>query len=207
MFQLSQKYRNARLTPFWVRVRLTVHIFWYILIKFLSLAVLKKIISGPEKVLKKSGISKSWICGSPVKDTFCSMVQKIFVTSQHCLCLISFLETTNNLTLTFRKSYRCCIPTYYRGILGQPKVYVYMKPVYLHSSAYLSLSYLPLMNSMKLVIPLHFTSWKKRPNNAMTPRLRSQSTPKLKANSVPSLLSNWPGQWMLWNDKFHGTRG
>ena len=65
MFLLSQKCRNARLTPFWVRVWLTVHIFWYALMKFLSLAVLKKIISGPEKILKKSGISKSWICGSP----------------------------------------------------------------------------------------------------------------------------------------------
>ena len=65
LFLVSQKCRNARLTPFWVRVRLTVHIFWYALIKFLSLAVFKKIISGPEKVLKKSGISKSWICGSP----------------------------------------------------------------------------------------------------------------------------------------------
>ena len=34
--------------------------------KIPSLAVLKKTISGPEKVLKKSGNSKSWICGSPV---------------------------------------------------------------------------------------------------------------------------------------------
>ena len=54
------------------------------------------------------------------------------------------------------------------------------------------------MNSIKLVIPLHFISFryilfhdkKKTPkNNAVTQR-QSQFTPKMKANAVPRLLSS-----------------
>ena len=48
----------------------------------------------------------------------------------------------------------------------------------------------PLMNSMKFVIPLHFISWKKTPNDAVTPQRQSQFTPKMKANAVPRLLSS-----------------
>ena len=47
------------------------------------------------------------------------------------------------------------------------------------------------MNSIELVIPLHFISWKKTPNNAVTPQRQSQFTPKMKANAVPRLLSSW----------------
>ena len=46
------------------------------------------------------------------------------------------------------------------------------------------------MNSMKLVIPLHFISRKKTPNDAVTPQRQSQFTPKMKANAVPRLLSS-----------------
>ena len=46
------------------------------------------------------------------------------------------------------------------------------------------------MNSMKLVIPLHFISWKKTPSDAVTPQRQSQFTPKMKANAVPRLLSS-----------------
>ena len=46
------------------------------------------------------------------------------------------------------------------------------------------------MTSMKLVIPLHFISWKKTPNDAVTPQRQSQFTPKMKANAVPRLLSS-----------------
>ena len=46
------------------------------------------------------------------------------------------------------------------------------------------------MNSKKLVIPLHFISWKKTPNNAVTLQHQSQFTPKMKANAVPHLLSS-----------------
>ena len=35
------------------------------------------------------------------------------------------------------------------------------------------------MNSMKLVIPLHFISWKKTPNDAVTPQRQSQFTTKM----------------------------
>ena len=48
---------------------------------------------------------------------------------------------------------------------------------------------------MKLVIPLHFISWKKTPNDAVTPQCRSQFTPKMKANAVPRLLSS-----LVWID-------
>ena len=44
------------------------------------------------------------------------------------------------------------------------------------------------MNSTKLVIPLHFISWKKSPNDAVTPQRQSQFTPKMKANEEPRLL-------------------
>ena len=46
------------------------------------------------------------------------------------------------------------------------------------------------MNSMKLVIPLHFISYKKIPNDAVTPQRQGQFTPKMKANAVPRLLSS-----------------
>ena len=57
------------------------------------------------------------------------------------------------------------------------------------------------MNSMKPVIPLHFISWKKTPNDAVTPICQSQFTPKMKANAVPRLLSSlvWIDQYNAWN--------
>ena len=55
-----------------------------------------------------------------------------------------------------------------------------------------------IMNSMKLVIRLHFISWNKDPNDAVTPQRQSQFTPKMKANAVPRLLSSlvWIDQYM-----------
>ena len=41
------------------------------------------------------------------------------------------------------------------------------------------------MNSMKLIIPFHFISWKKNPNDTVTSQCQSQFTPKLRANAVP----------------------
>ena len=67
------------------------------------------------------------------------------------------------------------------------------------------------MNSMKLVIPLHFISLKKTQNDAVTPLCQSQFTPKMKANAVPRLLSSlvwihqsinvteWQVSWNSWN--------
>ena len=52
------------------------------------------------------------------------------------------------------------------------------------------LSVSPIMNSMKLVIPLHSISSKKIPNDAVTLQRQSQFTPKMKANAVPRLLSS-----------------
>ena len=46
------------------------------------------------------------------------------------------------------------------------------------------------MNYMKLVIPLHFISRKKTPNDAVTPKRQSQFTPKMKANAAQRLLSS-----------------
>ena len=46
------------------------------------------------------------------------------------------------------------------------------------------------MNSMKLVILLHYISWKKTPNDAVTAQRQSQFAPKMKANAVPRLLSS-----------------
>ena len=47
------------------------------------------------------------------------------------------------------------------------------------------------MNSMKLVVvPLHFISLKKTPNDAVLLQRQSQFTPKIKANAVPRLLSS-----------------
>ena len=53
------------------------------------------------------------------------------------------------------------------------------------------------MNSMKLVIPIQFISWK-TPNNAVTPQCQSQFTPKMKANAVPRLLSS-----LVWIDQYY----
>ena len=47
------------------------------------------------------------------------------------------------------------------------------------------------MNSMKRVIPLHFISWERTPNDAATPQCQSQFTPKMKANAESRLLSFW----------------
>ena len=76
------------------------------------------------------------------------------------------------------------------------------------------------MKSMKLVILLHFISWKnsfsdisrkcslpdmirpvnwqKTPNNAVTLHRQSQFTPKMKANAVPRLLSS-----LVWIDQYN----
>ena len=58
--------------------------------------------------------------------------------------------------------------------------------------------YTYITNSIKLVIPLHFISWKKTPNDAMTPQRQSQFTPKMKANAVPRLLSS-----LVWIDQYY----
>ena len=58
------------------------------------------------------------------------------------------------------------------------------------------------MNSMKLVIPLHFISWKKTPNDAVTSQRQGQFTPKVKANAVPRLLSSLV--WIDQNNKCNG---
>ena len=56
------------------------------------------------------------------------------------------------------------------------------------------------MNSMKLVIPLHFALWKKTPNDAVTQQCQIQFTPKTKANVVPRLLSS-----LVWIDQYNET--
>ena len=70
----------------------------------------------------------------------------------------------------------------------------------------LALTYLHLtelsMNSMELVIPLHFISWKKTPNNAVILQPQSQFTPKMKANAVPHLLSS-----LVWIDQYNECNG
>ena len=58
------------------------------------------------------------------------------------------------------------------------------------------------MNSMIFVIPLHIISWKKTPNNAVTPQRQSQFTPKMKANAVPPLLSS-----LVWIDQYNECNG
>ena len=55
-----------------------------------------------------------------------------------------------------------------------------------------------IINSTKLVIPLHFISWKKTPNDAVTPQRQSQFTPKMKANAVLRLLSS-----LVWVDQYN----
>ena len=59
-----------------------------------------------------------------------------------------------------------------------------------------------IMNSMKLDIPLHFISWKKTPNDAVTQQCQSQFTPKMKANAVPRLLSS-----LVWIDQYNECNG
>ena len=46
------------------------------------------------------------------------------------------------------------------------------------------------MNFMKLVIHLHFISYKKTPNDAVTPHRQSQFTLQMKANAELRLLSS-----------------
>ena len=58
------------------------------------------------------------------------------------------------------------------------------------------------MSSMKLVIPLHFISWKKTPDDSVTPQRQSQFTPKMKANAVPRLLSS-----LVWIDQYNECNG
>ena len=54
------------------------------------------------------------------------------------------------------------------------------------------------MNSMTLIIPLHFISWKKTLDGAVTPQRQSQFTPKMKANAVSRLLSS-----LVWIDHYN----
>ena len=58
------------------------------------------------------------------------------------------------------------------------------------------------MNSMKLVIPLHFISRRETPNDAVTPQRQIQFTPKMKANAVPRLLSS-----LVWIDQYNECNG
>ena len=58
------------------------------------------------------------------------------------------------------------------------------------------------MNSMKLVIRYILISWKKTPNDAVTPQCQSQLTPKMKANAVPRLLSS-----LVWIDQYNECNG
>ena len=58
------------------------------------------------------------------------------------------------------------------------------------------------MNSMKNAVPLCFISWRKTPNDAMTPQCQSQFTPKMKANAVPPLLSS-----LVWIDPYNECNG
>ena len=59
-----------------------------------------------------------------------------------------------------------------------------------------------IMNSMKIIIPLHFISLKKTPNDAVTLQRQSQFTPKMKANAVPCLLSS-----LVWIDQYNECSG
>ena len=59
-----------------------------------------------------------------------------------------------------------------------------------------------IMNSTKVVIPLHYISWKKTPNDAVTPQRQSQFTPKMIANAVPRLLSS-----LVWIDRYKECNG
>ena len=52
------------------------------------------------------------------------------------------------------------------------------------------------MNSMKLLIPLHFISWRKTPDDAVTPKRQSQFTPNI--NAVLRLLSSF-----VWIDLYN----
>ena len=62
--------------------------------------------------------------------------------------------------------------------------------------------HLYFLNSMKHVITLHFISWKKTPNDAVTQKRQSQFTPKMKANAVPRLLSS-----LVWIDHYNECNG
>ena len=57
-------------------------------------------------------------------------------------------------------------------------------------------------NSMKLIIPSLPISWKKTPNDAVTPQRQSQFTPKMKANVVLRLLSS-----LVWIDQYNECYG
>ena len=58
------------------------------------------------------------------------------------------------------------------------------------------------MNYMKIVIPLHFISWKKTPNDDVKPQRQSQFTPQMKAIAVPRLLSS-----LVWIDQYNECNG
>ena len=82
---------------------------------------------------------------------------------------------------------------------GPPHVYLDARLLHIHEILVLPL---PYKNSMKLVIPLHFISWKEAPNDAVTPQRQSQFTPKMNANAVPRLLSS-----LVWIDQYNECNG
>ena len=51
---------------------------------------------------------------------------------------------------------------------------------------------------MKLVTPLYLISWRKTPNDAVTPQLQSQLSPKMKAKAIPRLVSS-----LVWIDQYN----
>ena len=79
-----------------------------------------------------------------------------------------------------------------------------LKTVFQNRQKPSSLPFLPLYSwiPIKLVISLHLLSWKKTPNDAVTPKRQSQFTPKMKANAVPRLLSS-----LVWIDQYSERNG
>ena len=121
--------------------------------------------------------------------------EKLFV------CIIS----RRYMLIYFQKVVTCwAVDGWVRGSIPLAGIQLF-HPVPLHLIALLipkSIRRLLVMNSMKLVIPLHFISWKKTPNGSVTPQRQSQFTPKMKANAVPRLLSS-----LVWIDQYNECNG
>ena len=61
----------------------------------------------------------------------------------------------------------------------------------LHAAVLPEMSHRPFMNTMKLVILLHFVSWKKTPNDVVTPQRQSQFTPRWKQTRFRLCFHLW----------------
>ena len=125
----------------------------------------RKITAHKLKAFGVKGHVKAWWEGRPTTKSFVSRKVLLTLTSPQLMISSEWLRPHHpKLVTRYPAIYpRWKVPKF--AIYFHPSIDIKMAP---HSTLQAPLLY-EIMNSMKLVIPLHFISWRKIPNDAVTP--------------------------------------